>query len=138
MADGDYYASYPDVRNLLNEQSIGGAASTLYTENSLELALSVSQAYIHQYLGLTSMACTTNPVHVATLKAIQIDLIMMRILQAKHINQNNLTEAGAIQSFWQVMPYLTNAHKQLLDRIADQLEGVAWTFDVRTGSEVNY
>ena len=138
MADLDYYASYANVRNLLMNAALGTATSTLYWETSLELALSISQGYIHQYLGLENLTSTTNVVHVAVLKGIQIDLIMMRVLQARQMTENNLSAAGEIQSFWQMMPYLTNEHRRLLDSILDQMDGVAWTFDVNTGYEVSY
>ena len=138
MADpGTFYAAYTDVQQLLNNASIGAAGSTLYSEASLLVACTVSQAKIHLKLGITTMTKLTQAVFIQVLKAIQIDLIHMRILQGVSLNEKNISTSDAITSYWSLMPALTREHNQMLDLILDSMDGSSWTFDTETGNEVS-
>lgn len=133
MADGDHYAAYADVQNKLSNAGIGTAGNTLYDADSLEIALDLSQVVINTYIrGDPDGADVTGGAAVLC-KMVQIDLVFMMILQARHIQNNNLNDAGAIQSFWQITPQLTYQHKQLLDIIASNTDGVAFNGYTRTG-----
>lgn len=137
MADpGTFYCAYTDVRNLLNNANLGVAGSTFYTEDSLLVACKVSQSKIHLKLGIRTMTKISDEVYEEVFKGIMTDLIMMRILQSRQMNMNNISNAGEIQSFWQMMPGLTYEHKQTLSEILDERDGVAWNFDTRSGYEV--
>ena len=138
MADpGTFYCAYTDVQQLLNNANIGATGSTLYDESSLLLACTVSQAKIHLKLGIRVMTKITDVVYKEILKGIQIDLIMMRILQSRQMNENNISSAGEITSFWQMMPGLTYEHQRTLGEILEERDGVAFNFDTRTGNEVS-
>ena len=136
MADGDHYAGYSDVQQLLSNSGIGIAGNTLYNDTSLEIALDISLAKIHNYLGIRTTTKLTNAVDVLILKGIQIELIHMRILQSRSLKENNLADHGAIQGYWSIMPDLTRGHIRQLDEVLANNDGVAWTFDTRTGYEL--
>jgi len=137
MADpGTFYVAYTDVQKLLSNANIGVVGSKLYNEDSLELACKVSQAKLHLKLGIRTMTKITDDVYKEVLKGIQTDLIMMRILQARQMNENNISSASEITSFWQMMPGLTYEHQRTLAEILEERDGVAWSFDTRTGNEV--
>lgn len=137
MADpGTFYCSYEDVKNILNEQSIGAAGSTLYSEASLLLACTMAQAKIHLKLGIRTITKISDAIYKEILKGIQVDLIMMRILQGRILNENNISDPSAITGYWSIMPALTYEHLKILNEILDERDGVSWTFDTRSGSEV--
>ena len=137
MADpGTFYCSYVDVQNLLNSSNLGVAGSSLYTEDSLLLACTIAQAKIHFKLGLTVITKLTDAIYKEVLKGIQIDLIMMRVLQGRTLNDNNISDPSAITGYWSLMPALTREHKQILDEILEARDGIAWAFDTRSGNEV--
>ena len=137
MADpGTFYCAYTDVQQLLSNDNIGIAGSKLYDEESLLAACTVSQAKIHLKLGIRTLTKLTDAIYKEVLKGIQIDLIMMRILQARQMNMNNISSASEITGFWQLMPGLTYEHQRTLAEILEERDGVAWNFDTRDGNEV--
>jgi len=136
MTDGDHYAAYADVQYLLMNAGLGVAGNTLFDANAIDLGLSITLAILHGYMGLTTLTKLTQAVQAVILKGIQIDMITMMILRARALNENNISAFGETTQFWQITPYLTQAHKQMLDKMIDQNEGVAWTFNTVTGTEV--
>lgn len=136
MADGDYYAAYADIGTLLMNAGIGVVGNTLFDEDGVEMALNITMAIIHGYLGLTTLTKLTQTVHAVLLKGIQIDLVAMMILRARAFTENNLSAFGETTQFWQITPYLTNSHTKMLDRMLDQIDGVAWAFNTSTGRQV--
>ena len=136
IPDGDYYASYANIRDLLNSQNIGVAGSSLMIAAGLEVALLTSQALINFeiYQDDTTTKVTGNYANIC--KAIQIDLVMMRILQSKHMTENDLTDAGAIQGYFRVMPALTFEHKFLLAQIRSKVLGTSYNWNIQTGERI--
>lgn len=98
---------------------LGVAADGFYDNNAVEIALKFSFYRIQMYLDPTGGTTTklTNTVFSNILAGIQCDLVMMRCLQAQHMQKNTLSDVGAIQSFFKMMPALTYEHKEMLEQI---------------------
>lgn len=135
MADLDYYASYAEVRNLLNNQNVG--SGTIYAEASMELALKISQALINLELGVDTLSCVSDVIVAEIAKGVQIDVIHQRILQAANL-RFFATEAdsSAVIGFWRQMTQLTREHRRILAICKSKNEGVAWAVNTRDGSVV--
>ena len=135
MADGDHYAAYADIGLLLMNTGLAVAGNTLLNDTGAEVALDVTMAMMHSRMGIETLTKLTNVVHAALLKGIQIDLVAMQILRARIFNENNISSFSEGVQFWQITPYLTRSHEKMLDKIVDQNDGVAWSFNVATGRE---
>ena len=124
------------AEKLLMDENIGTDGGTTYDDAALEIALDLTMDLIHMKLDFRTTKVTESPI-ANVLRTIQKDLIFMMILQAKHVNQNNLVDAGAVVSFWQITPALTNEHKALLKDVKVHLRttNIAKVFDVHTGIE---
>jgi len=136
MADGDHYAAYASVRELLSNDQIGVAGATLYDDGSLERALDITMAILHNYLGLTTMTKVGDAVDLVVLEGIQCDLINMQILRARNMKENNIGDIATTIQYWSVTPYLTREHKMMLDQINAKLEGSSFVYNVKNGTEV--
>lgn len=138
MADGDYYASYDNVRHILSRAGLGVAGDTMYDDDSLETALNITQAIINKYLlgSNATMVNISGTVNQTLCRHVQINLITMMILRARHIQDNNLADGGMTVQFWTITPYLTQQDMQLLELIVLETRGVAYGYDTRSGQKV--
>ena len=105
-------------------------------ETGLEVALLTSQAAIQFeiYQDNTTTMVTGNYANMC--KGIQINMIMMRILQARHLKENNLADSGAIQGFFRVMPAFTFEDKHTLAIIRSKVLATSYNFNIQTGARI--
>jgi hypothetical protein len=139
MTDGDHYASYADVRDALMKAHIGVDGSTLYDDGALEYALDTTMDEIHTELDFRTTKVTDSPV-VNVLRKIQVELIFQMILMARHVQENNLADAGAIQGFWQITPSFTREHMRKLRKINSYLRGNnnVFLYSSHTGDQISF
>ena len=138
MADGDYYASYADVQNLLMNTNLGTAGNTLLDDTTIEKVLKIGQAKLHLRLGLSTLTSETNVVAVELLKEMEVDMALQRIIAARHANENNLSDLGAVQAFWTLSPTITYAQLadlNLIKRVISSTKGI-YNHNVFTGGRV--
>ena len=138
MADGDYYASYADVQNLLMNAGLGVAGNTLLDADAIEKILKIGQAKLHLRLGLSSLTSVTDVVAVELLKEMEVDMALQRILAARHANENNLSDIAAIQAFWTISPTLTYAQiadLNLIRRVISSSRGI-FNHNIFTGGRI--
>jgi len=138
MADGDYYASYADVQNLLMNAGLGKAGNTLLDADAIEKILKIGQAKLHLRLGLSSLTSVTDVVAVELLKEMEVDMALQRILAARHANENNLSDIAAIQAFWTISPTLTYAQiadLNLIRRVISSSRGI-FNHNIFTGGRI--
>ena len=136
MTDGDHYAEYKSVQELLSNAELGVADATLYNDTSMERALDITMAVIHNYLGLKTMTKVGDPVDLIVMEGIQVNLVNMQILRARNMKENNIGDFGTTIQFWSITPYLTREDKTQLDRIQRKLFSGVKNYDIRTGREV--
>jgi hypothetical protein len=139
MTDGDHYASYADVRAALMNSSLGVNGATMYNDTALEYALDVTMDEIHMELDFRTTKVTDAPI-VNVLRKIQVEVIFMMILTARHTQQNNLADPGSIQGFWQITPAFTREHMRKLRKINARLRGNdnAYLYSTRSGDEIAF
>lgn len=133
MADGDHYSSYAEVKAKFMNSGLGEATNTIYNTAALDLSLDITQVWINLYVFGDADHADMTGGNAVIAKLAQLDLVFMMILQARHMQENNLADAAAIQSYWQTSPTMTYNHKQLLDMISLTADGAAFAGDVRTG-----
>lgn len=138
MADGDHYATYADIQNIIQNSNVTGLTDTLFNAAGTELALDLTQAIINEYLGESDLTSISDTVGAVLCKHVQLNVVTMMILRARQFKETSLDNMGDMISYWQITPALTPADKQLLDMIKLRTDGVAWAFNTRTGYEVNY
>jgi len=139
VADGDYYASYDDIRHVFMDAGLGTVSDTFYDDKAVEVALETSFYVIQLYLDPTGSTTSklTNPVHAGVLKGIQCDLVMMRALQAQWMQKDTIANAAGVVSFFRMMPALTREHKELLEKIKYANRDVTVrVYDTRYGNRV--
>ena len=127
MADGDYYASYADVQEVLMNTGLGLAGNTLLDDAAIEKVLKIGQAKLHLRLGLSTLTSETHVVAVELLKEMEIDMSLQRIIAARYGNDNNLSDLGAVQAFWTISPTLTYAQiadLNLIKRLISSNKGI--------------
>lgn len=139
MTDGDHYASYADVRAALMNSSLGVSGATMYNDTALEYALDTTMDEIHTELGFITTKVTSAPV-VNVLRKIQVEVIFMMILQARHTQQNNWADAGSIQGFWQITPAFTREHMRKLRKIREWLKGNdnVYLYSTHSGEQISF
>jgi hypothetical protein len=57
-------------------------------------------------------------------------------LRARSFKDMNLADPATIQLFWNFHPKLSRDHLIALREIRDDIDGVAWNYNTRTGDEV--
>lgn len=137
MTDGDHYASYASVQYLYMNSGLTTSGNQMFDDTAVEEALDQTMGIMHGYLGLSTLTKLTGTVDAVELRRIQVDLVGMMILRARHFQTNNLADAGAIVGFWQITPALTKDHMRTLDRIRERSQDTSWNFDTRSGEEVS-
>jgi len=114
MADGDYYADYDDIQDILQNADLGTDGNTLLDDEAIEKILKISQAKIHLRLGLSTLTSQTDVIVDEILREIQVAYVMQWVLAARHFNENNLSDIGVVQTFWTIAPTFTYAQEQEL------------------------
>jgi hypothetical protein len=139
MTDGDHYASYADVQKALMDANIGVDGGTMYDDEALEYALDTSMDEIHMELDFRTTKVTAVPI-ANVLRKIQVETVFQMILMARHINQNNLVDAGSIQGFWQVTPSFTREQMRKLRKINSYLRGNnnVFLYSSHTGDQISF
>lgn len=137
LVDGDHYAAYADLQNILQNSGLTTAGDTLFNENGAEIALDLTQAIINKYIGATTITSITDTLNATLCKHVQLNMVSMMILRSRQFKENNIDGMSEMISYWQVTPALTFADKELLNLVKQDQEGVAWTFDLRSGQEVS-
>ncbi|MCK5644632.1 MAG: hypothetical protein KAJ19_27790 [Gammaproteobacteria bacterium] len=136
MADLDYYASFADVKDILENAGLGDAGNTLLDDDAIEKILKIAQAKLHLRLGLTTLTSQTDVIAVELLKEMQVTYILQWIIAARHANENNLSDIGIVQTFWTMAPTFTFAQQAdlaLIKRVIDVNKGSA-NYNMRTGA----
>ena len=133
MADGDYYATYAEVQQRFMNAGLATAGNTLYDDDAVELALLTSTALIHAFIYNDNTTTLLTGNYGTICKAVQLDMVMMRALQSRHMQENNLSSASEIQSFWSVMPAFTFFHKEMLNIVKQNAVSQTYNGDVRNG-----
>jgi len=115
MADLDYYASYADISDILQNANLTNSGNSLLDDDAAEKILKISQAKIHIRIGKdNTLTSITGVVFVELLKEIQVAYILQWIIAARHANENNLSDIAAVQVFWTLAPTFTYAQEQTL------------------------
>ncbi len=138
MADGDYYASIADVQQALMNAGLGISGNSLLDDDAIDLMSKIIQAKLHLRLGLSTLTSETHVIAVELLKEMMIDLLLQRIIAARHANENNLSDLGAIQAFWTISPTLTYAmiaDLNLVKRLISSSKGI-YNHNIFTGSRI--
>lgn len=135
MADGDYYASYDDVRHLLMNSNLGVAGNTLFDADAVDLALSLIEAQIHLYIYNDNTTTKLTGTYATLLKGIELDIIKMHILSSRFFQEQNLVDQGALQAFWTITPYFTYQHRQILEMIRNATQKRTFAYSTRGDGE---
>ena len=123
MADGDYYADYADVQDILQNSSLGTDGNTLLDDEAIEKILKIAQAKMHIRLGLSTLTSQTDVIVDELLREMQVAYVLQWIIAARHANENNLSDIGIVQTFWTLAPTFTYAQEQELRWIKRKISG---------------
>jgi hypothetical protein len=134
MTDGDYYATYAQVRSWFNNANLGVSGSFRLDDTAIEEGLARGYGEIHLFLNNDTKL--TNAIDLLVLKGIQVDMIAMQI---KTIIALKLYEAdsGAISAFYTISPELTRGHEKSLRRIRNRNTTQFNTYDTRNGRKLS-
>jgi len=123
MADGDYYADYADVQDILQNSGLGTDGNTLLDDEAIEKILKIAQAKMHIRLGLSTLTSQTDVIVDELLREMQVAYVLQWIIAARHANENNLSDIGIVQTFWTLAPTFTYAQEQELRWIKRKISG---------------
>ena len=136
MADGDYYASYADVQEVLMNENLGVANATIIDDAAIEKILKITQGKIHLRLMRSDLTSLTNVVFAEVLKEMEIGLLTQMAIRARHMKENNLADTDILTTYWTLSPNITKDMKEELESIRLQLDGVAFNYNIRNGAEI--
>ncbi len=136
MADGDYYATYAEVRTRFMNAGLAVAGNTMYDDDAVELGLLTSTALIHIFIYNDNTTTMFTGNYATLCKVVQLDMMLMRILQSRHTQENNLASASEIQGFWSIMPAFTRFHTQMMNIVKQNAVDQVFNGDTRNGGIV--
>lgn len=137
MADGDYYASYADVKHILMNSNLGTSGNALWDDDAIEKALKMDQAKLHLRMRITTLTSLTDVVDIEVLKAILIHMQSQRILVSRHFNEGNIDNLETLQAFWALSPQITYSQLNDMKVIARKYHGLKIkNYDMLSGRAV--